>query len=119
MNYYDYFKNHQEYVEFKAGDRIFSKGDESNGKMYAVKSGQVEIAHNGTVLETVEPGHYFGEMSLVDAAPRAADAVAKTDCQIVLVDKYHFLYLTQETPMFALQVMHVMAERIRKLHDRL
>lgn len=118
MNHYDYFTKHEDYVEYKAGDKIFSEGDAGNGKMYAVKSGSVQIVLNGTVLETVQPGYYFGEMSLVDSAPRAADAIAQTDCQIVAVDKYHFMFLVNETPRFALQVMHVMAERIRKLHER-
>lgn len=118
MSHYDYFKNHEEFVEFAAGDAIFNEGDASNGKMYAVKEGQVEITHNNVVLEIVEPGHFFGEMSLVDSQPRAANAVAKTDCKIIEVDKYHFMFLTHETPTFALQVMHVMAERIRKLHER-
>ena len=117
MNHYDYFKFHKDFIEFKAGEHIFEEGDESNSKMYAVKDGAVDIVYKGMVLETVEAGHFFGEMSLVDNEARAASAVAKTDCQIVEVDKYHFLYLTHETPNFALQVMHIMAERIRHLNE--
>lgn len=116
MNHQDYFTKHDEYQDYAAGTTIFKEGDPGNGKMYAVKSGEVEITYNGVVLETVKPGSFFGEMSLVDSSPRAATATARVDSQIVEVGKYHFLFLTQETPMFALQVMHVMAERIRKLH---
>jgi CRP/FNR family transcriptional regulator, cyclic AMP receptor protein len=112
----DYFKNHDDYIEFKVGDVIFDQGDSSNKIMYAVKEGEVDIVYGDKVVESVESGRFFGEMSLVDAAPRAAAAIAKTDCKIVPVDKYHFLYLLHETPSFALQVMHVMAERIRTLN---
>ncbi|MEL6307740.1 MAG: Crp/Fnr family transcriptional regulator [Chloroflexota bacterium] len=118
MRYVDYFTKHDDFVVYKAGETIFNEGDEANKKMYAVRAGEVEIVHNDVLLETVRPGYFFGEMSLVDAAPRAANAIAKTDCEIVEVDKYHFLYLIGEAPMFALQVMHIMAERIRKLHER-
>ena len=114
----DYFTHHDEFVDYSAGDIIFEEGDDSNKIMYAVKEGEVEIVHNDIVLETVTAGRFFGEMSLVDASPRAARAVCKTDCKIVEVDKYHFLFLTHESPTFALQVMHVMAERIRALHDK-
>ena len=115
----DYFKNHDDYIEYQAGDVIFDQGDSSNKTMYAVKSGQVDIVYGEKVVETVDAGRFFGEMSLVDASPRAAGAVAKTDCKIVPVDKYHFLYLLHETPSFALQMMHVMAERIRTLNTML
>ncbi|MCB9455204.1 MAG: Crp/Fnr family transcriptional regulator [Anaerolineaceae bacterium] len=119
MNHQDYFTGHKDFIEFVAGDTIFNEGDPGNAKMYAVKSGEVDIVHSGRVLETVKPGYFFGEMSLVDSSPRSATAVAKSDCHIVEVDKYHFLYLTHEAPMFALQVMHIMAERIRRLNAAL
>jgi CRP/FNR family cyclic AMP-dependent transcriptional regulator len=119
MDHHDYFKRHKDFVLHKAGEYIFKQGDASNNRMYAVKSGSVDIVYNDKVLETVEAGHFFGEMSLVDAEPRSASAVCQTDCEIIEVDKYHFLYLTHETPMFALQVMHVMADRIRHLHQML
>jgi len=119
MNHQDYFTNHHEFRIFAAGETIFNEGDRSKSKMYAVKSGAVDIVHKGRVLETVQPGYFFGEMSLVDSSPRSAQAIARSDCQIVEVDKYHFLYLTHEAPMFALQVMHIMADRIRRLNDSL
>jgi CRP-like cAMP-binding protein len=53
-------------------------------------------------------------MSLIDDSPRSADAVAKTACVLAPVDERRFLFLVHETPMFALHVMSVMAERLRK-----
>ena len=119
MFHYDYFRDHDEYIEFAAGDVIFAEGDASNKTLYAVKEGSVEITVNGIPVETVEAGNFFGEMSLIDAAPRSATAIATIDSKIVFVDKYHFLYLTHETPTFALHVMHVMANRIRRMNEKL
>ncbi|NWF69112.1 MAG: Crp/Fnr family transcriptional regulator [Chloroflexi bacterium] len=118
MTLVDYFKSAKEFVEYSAGQTIFEEG-KTGDLMFAVKEGLVEIIHDGHVLETVEAGHFFGEMALVDSMPRSAGAVAKTDCKIVAVDKKRFLFLVQETPTFALQVMHTMAERLRKMNQLL
>jgi CRP-like cAMP-binding protein len=55
----------------------------------------------------------FGEMSVVDSSPRSATAVAVTDTKLAVIDRRMFLFLVHETPMFALQVMSTMAERLR------
>jgi CRP/FNR family cyclic AMP-dependent transcriptional regulator len=53
-------------------------------------------------------------MALIDAAPRRASATARTAARVVPVDQKRFKYLVQEHPTFALQVMAVMAERLRR-----
>jgi CRP-like cAMP-binding protein len=52
-------------------------------------------------------------MALVDSAPRSADAVALTDVTLVPVSERQFLFLVSETPYFALNVMRLMARRLR------
>ena len=66
-----------------------------------------------SLIRTVGKGGLVGEMALIDDSPRSADAVARTDCLLTPVDERRFLFLVHETPMFALQVMTVMAERLR------
>lgn len=82
--------------------------------MYVVLEGEVRISSNGTQLEVLGPGGAFGEIALIDKAPRSADAVAVTDCRVVPISESHFQYLVQETPFFSLQIMRVMAERLRR-----
>jgi CRP/FNR family cyclic AMP-dependent transcriptional regulator len=55
----------------------------------------------------------FGEMALVDSAPRSADAVAVTDVTLVPISEKQFLFLVSQTPFFALKVMRVLARRLR------
>src|SRR5262252_4644105 len=55
-----------------------------------------------------------GEMALIDAQARSATIVAKSDCRLALVDEQRFLFMVQETPFFALHVMRVLAERLRR-----
>jgi CRP/FNR family transcriptional regulator, cyclic AMP receptor protein len=54
---------------------------------------------------------------LIDPAPRSADARARTDARVVRIDKRRFTFLVHEHPTFALQVMTVMAERLRKTNE--
>ena len=108
----DYFHSLTDLVSFKAGEIIFDVGQPGD-VMYAVREGEVEIVHKGQVLEVCGPGDFFGEMALVDGSDRAARAVARTDVTLAPVNRQRFLFLVQETPTFALQAMHRLAERVR------
>ena len=57
----------------------------------------------------------MGEMALLEPQYiRTATAQAKTDCKLVPVDQKQFTFLVHETPNFALHVMRMLAERLRK-----
>jgi CRP/FNR family cyclic AMP-dependent transcriptional regulator len=106
------FLNAQRTEEFPADAVIFSAGD-AGEEMYGVVDGTVELRTGDDVLRTLGPDDVFGEMALVDRSPRSATALAKTDCVLAVIDQRRFLFLVQETPMFALQVMSAMASRLR------
>lgn len=99
--------------EFKAGDTIFKKGDPGE-TMFAIASGEVDIVVDGSVVDQLTAGEIFGEMALIDSQPRSADAIAKTDCVIVVIDEKQFLLMTDQNPRFALQVMRIVAARLRE-----
>jgi len=101
-------------TEFKAGDIIFSEGDAADF-MYVMRSGEVEIVVNGTVVDTVGSGGIFGEMALIDRAPRSATVRCKTDCSVLQLDERRFLFFVDETPFFALDVMRILVERLRAM----
>ena len=100
-----------------AGATIFHAGDERD-YMYAVLEGQVDIVVNGRVVETVESGGIFGEMALISKDRRTATAVARTDASVVAVDERRFLFLIQQTPNFALHVMRVLSDRLRRMDEQ-
>jgi CRP/FNR family transcriptional regulator, cyclic AMP receptor protein len=54
----------------------------------------------------------FGEMALIDNAPRSATGVAASDAKLVPVSEKQFLFLISNTLYFALNVMRVMARRL-------
>ena len=98
---------------FSAGQIIFSEGQPGE-VMYVILEGEVDIQASGKSLQTLHSGDMFGEMALVDGEPRSADAVARTDSKLVPINKKRFAFLVTETPFFALEVMKVMANRLRE-----
>jgi CRP/FNR family cyclic AMP-dependent transcriptional regulator len=109
---------HAETLDLSAGETVFEQG-ETGTSMYVVAEGEVEILSGPVLLETARPGSVVGEMALIDHAPRSATAVAKTDCKLVAVDQRRFEFLVQQTPYFALEVMQLMAERLRRANSRI
>ena len=108
------FDRSKNVVTMPAGHVIFSAGDPGNC-MYAVLSGAVDIIVHDETVETVEAGGVFGEMALIEEKPRSASAVVKTEARLVPVDRTQFLFLVQQTPFFALQLLGIVTERLRRL----
>jgi CRP-like cAMP-binding protein len=111
-----FFRHEKDLLSFSAGQVIFSEGDPGD-VMYGVAAGEVDILVQGNLVETASPGTIFGEMALVDDSPRSATAVAKSDCSLATIDERRFLYMVENTPFFALQVMRRMASRLRRLDE--
>ena len=108
------FANAREQREVAAGDTVFAEGD-SGREMFGLISGTVALRRGEHTVKLLEPGDTFGEMSIVSDAPRSLTAIATEPAVLAVIDERTFLFLVHETPMFAIQVMRSMAERIREL----
>ena len=104
-------------VTFNAGQRVFNEGDPGD-VMYVVRSGEVDIVVGDEVVETIGTGGIFGEMALIEQDRRSASAVAQTDCELVPINENRFKFLVQQTPFFAIEVMRIMAHRLRQMDAR-
>ncbi|MCX7152860.1 MAG: cyclic nucleotide-binding domain-containing protein [Proteobacteria bacterium] len=107
-----------ELAAFAPGQVIFAEG-EPGELMYVVHDGEVELHVKGKLVDTLGEGGVLGEMALVDHEPRVATATAKTACKLMPVAEKRFMFMIQQTPHFALQIMRVMAERLRRMDERL
>ncbi|MCM2268856.1 MAG: cyclic nucleotide-binding domain-containing protein [Thermoanaerobaculia bacterium] len=101
---------------FAAGQEVFAQGSRRD-RMFVVVAGEVEIRVDGVAVEVAGPGGLVGEMALIDDGPRSSTVVARTDSELVPVDRERFLFLVQQTPFFALTVMRVLTERLRKMNE--
>ena len=107
------FNNAQRTIDVPAGAVVFKEGD-TGDEMYGVVDGEIQLVAGDKILRTLGKDEVFGEMALIDESPRSASAVASQDSVLAVINKHRFLFLVQETPMFALQVMSAMAERFRE-----
>lgn len=114
----DIFRNETDTLAIPAGEVVFNEGDSGN-TMYVVVDGHVDLLVKGKLVESLGPGGVLGEMALLDNAPRSAGAIAKTACRLVEINEKRFKFLVQQTPNFALQLMRVIADRLRRMDDRL
>ena len=114
----DMFRKENDALTYAEAQRIFSEGDVGDA-MYVVLEGQVDLLVKGKLVEEVGPGGVLGEMSLIDSAPRSASAIARTSCKLARINEKRFKFLVQQTPYFALQLMRVIADRLRRMDERL
>jgi CRP-like cAMP-binding protein len=81
--------------------------------MYVVLEGRVSVSIQGKVVERVGPGGVFGEMALVDQAPRAANVAAELDSALLGIHRNTFLRLVRASPAFGVSLLAAIAERLR------
>lgn len=108
-----YFRHEKDHTTFEAGADLLREGEPAD-RMYVIVEGRVRIHAKGTTLGELGPGEIIGEVALLDARPRSASATALELTKAAAIDEKRFLFMVQNTPRFALHVMRVMAERLRK-----
>ena len=103
---------------YQKSDPIFKENSEGQ-EMYILKSGKVKLIledpRGDVEVGTLdEPGEFFGEMALIDNAPRTATAIAEVDnTELEVLDRESFLSMISEYPEFAIKVMHELSKRVR------
>src|SRR5262249_39759393 len=79
-------------VSVPAGQKIVVQGTRGD-TFYIIVNGVVSVIQEGRELKTYMAGDYFGETALILGQPRNADVVAKTDVELVTLDRSDFLFL--------------------------
>ena len=105
-------------ASYKAGDTIFLEREPGDG-LYLIESGKVRIwVHDGEknpiTLSELEPGGFFGEMSVLDGGTRSANATADTDATLLCLRREKFQQFLLEHPQAALEVIRGLGERLRQ-----
>jgi CRP/FNR family transcriptional regulator, cyclic AMP receptor protein len=106
------FHNAKSVQDLAAGTVLFEEGA-TGSEMYGVIEGEIELRTTAGQVFRVGPNETFGEMALIDRSERMASAVATADTKLAVIDQNTFLFLVQETPTFALQVMRTLTDRLR------
>jgi len=106
-------------VRFNEGDVIFREGDIGD-KLYGVVSGQVQLSWGADLVETIGPRSCFGVAALVDQEHRRfGTAVALGDSELLEMNREEFLFAMQELPMFGLELLHDLEQRLQNLKQHI
>jgi CRP/FNR family cyclic AMP-dependent transcriptional regulator len=100
-----------------AGTVMFNHGD-PGGSLYVVRAGEVELYFKNDTgehitLETVGPGQFFGEISLLDGGARTTSALVKQDLEALVIDRGDLEALLTASPASAMHLLAAAGERLR------
>lgn len=104
-------------VRVEAGKVLVTEG-EAGHEFFAIVSGTARVARRGKRVASLGPGSAFGELALLDKAPRNATVVAETDMELVVLGQREFAGIIDEVPGFARKLLTGMATRLREADAR-
>ena len=114
MNPAELFAHESDPLRLAHGEVLFKAGDPGDA-MYVVLEGALGIRVEERVIDTATRGAIIGEMALIDEAPRSATVQAREVSTLVKVNSVRFQRLVQQNPFFAMHVMKVLVDRIRRV----
>ena len=102
---------------------VISAGDPSDA-LYLVVSGRLKVMMSDeegreVILAILSAGEYFGEMSLIDDAPRSASVTAIEPCELVMISKAEFKKCLAENSEISEAVMKVLVKRLREADNKI
>ena len=87
-------------------------------EFYLILEGRAIVRRSGRRVAMLGPGQYFGELSLLDRAPRNATVVAETDMTVLVLGQREFTAVLDEVPGVAHKLLRAMAHRLRAADER-
>jgi CRP/FNR family cyclic AMP-dependent transcriptional regulator len=104
------------------GATIFVKGD-AGTCLFAVVSGTVQVTAassegKSAVFNQIGAGEIVGEIALLDGQPRTADAMALTDCRLMIIERRDFLPLLHDFPDVAIKLLELLCSRLRRTSEQ-
>jgi CRP-like cAMP-binding protein len=112
---------HARSVRYPAGGIIFARGSPGRSMM-AVLNGSVRISTTSpqgreVVLAILQAGEIFGEMALLDGGDRAADAIAMSDCELLVVDQRDFIPFLKNRSDVCIALLRLLSRRLRRTDE--
>lgn len=113
--------------EYRRGEKIFAEGSIGD-KFYLILTGNVRISKTivgigEEALAVLKEGNYFGEMALLDEAPRSADAIAARRCVLSVIKRQDFERLLSENKDLAYELLwtfvRTLSARLRETNAKM
>ena len=107
---------------YSAGDEIYAKGSPGESMMAVLRgtAKMTSVSRDGReiVLNIMHPGEIFGEIALLDGGARSADAIAMTDCEILILLRRDFMPILQKRTDICLILMRILCQRLRQTSEQ-
>jgi CRP-like cAMP-binding protein len=100
-------------VKVDAGKRLVTEGD-TGTEFFVVIDGKATVSKRGQRVAELGPGGFFGELALLDKAPRNATVTAETPMELVVLGQREFAGLIDDVPEFAHKLLAGVARRLRQ-----
>lgn len=103
-------------VRHLPGVEIIKEGT-SGSSVFLIVEGQCEVRRGGTRIRELKAGDFFGEISILDPAPRTATVRATEACLLLVLEGYDFRTALKSSMQMSQKLIATLAERLRKMTD--
>lgn len=111
--------NHAVTKKFSKNTIIINEGDDTDS-LYVILSGKVKAFLSDEqgkeiILNIEGPGQHFGEIALLDEAPRSASVMTLEPSSFLIISKHDFKDCLAKNPDIAISLIKELTHRIRAL----
>jgi len=103
---------HTEVVELPAGTPVVEEGGKGDA-FYIILAGEAAVRRRGRTVATLGPGRFFGELALLDPAPRDATVAAVSPLTVGVLGAGVFRAIVRDIPSMSDKLLRAMAQRLR------
>lgn len=100
-----------------AGTALVTQG-EYGSEFFVLLSGEVSVTVDGAEVAVLSEGDFFGELALLDPAPRDATVTTLSPAEVLVIGAPRFAPLLEDVPQLAQKIMVGLARRLREADTR-
>lgn len=99
-------------VKVEPGKVLVSEGS-AGAEFFVILEGSAAVSRHGQQVAELGPGDFFGDLALLDRAPRNATITATSTMELIVLGQREFAALIDEVPGFAHKLLAGLARRLR------
>jgi CRP/FNR family cyclic AMP-dependent transcriptional regulator len=107
---------------YPAGEEIFAKGSPGNSLMIVlrgrVRISSISLAGKEIVLNIIDVGELVGEIATLDGGERSGDAVAMTECELLVLTRRDFMPFLENHVDICLMLIRILCQRLRHTSEQ-
>jgi porphyrinogen peroxidase len=100
--------------DYAAGARLCVEGEPAD-RFFVILDGRAEATRNGSVLRSLGPGDFFGEIALIDNGPRTATVTASSPLRCLVIGSPEFRDVLGQNANIAVRILDSVTKRLRAM----